>query len=198
MSASPPRPRVSVVMPVRDAERFVARAVDSILTQTLGDLELIVVDHASSDRTPEILVGHCSGRTPAAGASASTPTWGSPRRPNRACEEARGPLIARMDGDDVAMPGRLERQAAYLADHPSVALVGGAALVIDDAGTGHHTAAALRPATPTSAPILLERNCFIHPTVMAAPWRAVAGGWLSCEVHPRGGLRPLASARGAA
>ena len=165
MSASPPRPLVSVVMPVRDAERFVARAVNSILTQTLGDLELIVVDHASSDRTPEILSGIAreDARLRVRRLDADV---GLAEALNRACEEARGPLIARMDGDDVAMPGRLERQAAYLADHPSVALVGGAALVIDDAGTGYHTR---RPPTgdPDIRAILLVRNCFIHPTVMA-------------------------------
>jgi hypothetical protein len=152
-------------MAVRDAEHFVARAVDSILTQTLGDLELIVVDHASSDRTPEILSGLAreDARLRVCRLDADL---GLAEALNLACEEARGPLIARMDGDDVAMPGRLERQAAYLADRPSVALVGGAALVIDDTGKGYHTR---RPPTgdPDIRAILLERNCFIHSTVMA-------------------------------
>ena len=164
MSAPLTLPRVSVVMSVRNAERFVAQAVESILTQTMSDLEFIVVDNASSDRTPEILSTFAQGdarlrlhRTDAdVGLAAAL---------NLACEEAQGLLIARMDGDDVALSGRLERQAAYLADHPSVALVGGGAIVIDDSGKGYH---ARCPPTGDSdiRASLVERNCIIHSTVM--------------------------------
>lgn len=78
MSAPLTLPRVSVVMSVRNAERFVAQAVESILTQTMSDLEFIVVDNASSDRTPEILSTFAQG-TRGSGSTEPTPTWGWPR-----------------------------------------------------------------------------------------------------------------------
>ena len=181
MSAPLTLPRVSVVMSVRNAERFVAQAVESILTQTMSDLEFIVVDNASSDRTPEILATFARGdarlrmrRTDAdVGLAAAL---------NLACEEAQGLLIARMDGDDVAMSGRLERQAACLADHPLVALVGGAAILIDDTGKGYH---ARRPPTGGSdiRASLVERNCIISTVMMRRNALSRVGGYRARFTH---------------
>jgi hypothetical protein len=182
VSMSGARPRVSVVMSVRNAERFVAQAVESILAQTTTDLELLVVDNASSDGTPRILSTLARGDArlrlhrlgPDAGLAAAL---------NFACEQAQGPLIARMDGDDVASPDRLERQAAFLDAHGSVALVGGAATVIDDSGQARRT---LRPPTDDARirSSLVERNCIIHSTVtMRRDALRRLGGYRAGFVH---------------
>jgi glycosyltransferase involved in cell wall biosynthesis len=157
-------PRVSVVMCVRDAEPLVAQAVESILGQTLRDLELVVVDDASSDRSPDILA-NLARRDPRIRVHRSDARPGVAAASNLACEQARGRLIARLEADDVAEPQRLERQAAYLAERQRVVLVGGAAGVIDDAGKRYHL---LRPPTGDAAirAELVRRNCIIHPTVM--------------------------------
>ncbi len=141
-----------------------AQAVESILGQTLRDLELVVIDDASSDRSPDILAGF-AGRDSRIRVLRSDAPLGLAAASNLACELARGPLVARLDHDDVALPDRLDRQAAFLAAHERVAVVGGAAVVIDDAGTSHHL---LRPPTDDVGirAELGRHNCIIHPTVM--------------------------------
>jgi glycosyltransferase involved in cell wall biosynthesis len=115
-------PAVSVVMPVRDAEATIDEALASVLGQTLRDLEVVVVDDGSTDRTPALLDTWAArddrvrpSRGPARGIVAAL---------NDGLAAARAPLVARMDADDVALPGRLEAQVAYLAARPDVAVAG--------------------------------------------------------------------------
>src|SRR5205814_2264103 len=96
-------PAVSVVVPMRDAEPFIRRAIESVLAQTDVDLELIVVDDGSKDRGPEI-VGALDDerirliRLPESrGISAAL---------NEGIAQARAPYIGRMDADDLSLPGR--------------------------------------------------------------------------------------------
>jgi glycosyltransferase involved in cell wall biosynthesis len=105
-------PRVSVLLPVRDEERYLAEALESLSAQTLADHEVIVVDDGSKDGSAAIAEAHARGdrrfrviRQPPRGMIAAS---------ERARAEARAPLIARMDGDDVALPDRLELQAAAI------------------------------------------------------------------------------------
>ena len=151
-------------MCVRNAALFVAQAVESILGQTLRELELVVVDDASSDRSPDILASFARRDSRIRVLRSSAPL-GVAAALNLACDEARGPLVARLDGDDVAVPDRLERQATYLAAHERVAVVGGAAVVIDESGKSHHL---LRPPADdaTIRAELVRQNCMVHPTVM--------------------------------
>ena len=151
-------PAVSVVMPVRNGERFLAEAVESILRQTLTDLELIVVDDGSTDTTPELLAAAARGdqrlrvevRSPE-GLTAAL---------NAGCALAAAPLVARMDADDVALPDRLERQAACLAAHPEVALLGGGIILVDESGREVDR-------EPGRAELdFMERNELTHATVV--------------------------------
>lgn len=127
-------PLVSVVIPVYNGERFIVAAVRSILAQTLRDLECIVVDDGSTDRTAELLAAEQAAdprlivhRLPAnAGFRAAL---------NTGCALARGELVARMDADDVSLPQRLEQQVAFLQAHADVGAVGSAIQVIDEHGT---------------------------------------------------------------
>jgi hypothetical protein len=115
-------PIASVLMPVRDAVATVAEAVGSVLGQTLADLELVVVDDGSRDGTVERL------RT----AAASDPRVRVIERPreglvsalNAGLATARAGLVARMDSDDVCMPGRLVAQVALLAARQDVDVAG--------------------------------------------------------------------------
>jgi glycosyltransferase involved in cell wall biosynthesis len=125
-------PLVSVVMPVRNGERFLAEALDSTLAQTLSDLELIVVDDGSTDSTPELL---------SRAAAADTRIRVHGQAPggltvalNAGCRLAQAPLIARMDADDVMLPDRLQRQVDYLEGHAHVALLGGGIVLVDEEG----------------------------------------------------------------
>jgi hypothetical protein len=123
-------PAASVVMSVRDGERYLAAAIESVLTQTVRNLELVVVDDGSTDSSPEILASYAARddrvvvhRHEAAGLATAL---------NRGIGYARSPFIARLDADDVARPRRLELQLAYLARNPGTGVVGGAVAFVDD------------------------------------------------------------------
>jgi len=124
-------PTVSVVMPVLNGERFVGAAIASILAQTVRDLELIVVDNGSTDATPDLV--RAAARDPRL-RSLSLPRPDLVAALNLGLAEARAPVVARMDADDVARPRRLERQLAVLARHPEVAVVSCAYRRIDEDG----------------------------------------------------------------
>jgi glycosyltransferase involved in cell wall biosynthesis len=119
---APATPRVSVVMAAHNAERHLREAVDSILGQTLTDFEFIIVDDASSDSTPVILADYAR-RDPRIRVLRNDINLGPYPSGNRGLEIARAPLIARMDADDVSMPGRLEYEVEFLDSHPDHILV---------------------------------------------------------------------------
>jgi len=126
-------PAISVVMGVYNGERFLAAAVDSILAQTYGDFEFIIVNDGSADRTPAILADYAAADSRVRllhnemniGLSSSL---------NRGLDAAQGEFIARMDADDVSEPLRFERQVDYLRRHPDVVLLGTANRSIDHSG----------------------------------------------------------------
>jgi glycosyltransferase involved in cell wall biosynthesis len=149
---------VSVVMPVRDGERFVAEAIESILRQKVADLELIVVDDGSADRTPRLLADFVAAD--ARVRVHTQPPRGLAAALNEGCQLAVGPYLARMDADDVALPDRLERQVAYLDRSPDVALLGGGIVLVDEAGVEIDRESG-RP-----SPQLLLRNDLVHATVV--------------------------------
>lgn len=110
------RALVSVVMPVLNFELYLAEAIDSILAQSWRELELVVVDDGSSDRTPEILAGYTrkEGRVRALYLERDPTLTSSARAANHGIARAGGDYIARMDADDVALPHRIERQVAWM------------------------------------------------------------------------------------
>jgi hypothetical protein len=156
-------PRVSVVMPVRNGGRHLKAAVESILTQTIGELELIFVDDGSDDGTPAELQRYAERDSRVR--VLSQPPLGLAAASNTGWQAARAPIVARMDADDVALPERLARQLEALEAQPELALVGSAVTVIDEDG---------RRLTSISYPQLpheiRERlavgNPLAHPTVM--------------------------------
>lgn len=125
-------PRISVVMSVYNNAPYLAAAIESILAQSFGDFEFLIANDGSSDdsgriigsyavRDPRILAFHQENR-------------GLVPSLNRLVEAARGPLIARMDGDDIALPERFERQVAFLDANPDHGVVGTWVRCIDDKG----------------------------------------------------------------
>ena len=123
-------PRVSVVMPAYNCAPFLQQAIDSILNQTLSDLELIIVQEmGSSDDTGTILDGQDDARVRVV---RNDVPLGLARSLNRGFALARGEYVARMDADDISLPERLEKQVAYLDENPSVAVVGAAVRHIDE------------------------------------------------------------------
>ena len=125
-------PVVSVLMAVRNGATTVAEAMDSILCQTLDDLEFIVIDDGSTDGTPDILENYGDVRI---SCLRNERSQGLAISLNRALERARGTFIARQDADDRSLPDRLEMQVEFLKAHPEVGILGTAYHVLDETGT---------------------------------------------------------------
>ena len=117
-----PRPRVSVLMPVFEAEPFLDEALTSIRTQTFADLECVCVDDGSTDGSLRILRTHAERDRRVR--VLSRPNTGIVGALNDALEASRGSLIARMDADDTCHPERIARQIAWLEEHDDCAAVG--------------------------------------------------------------------------
>ena len=155
-------PQVSVILPVRDGERWLREAVDSVLAQTLSDLELLVIDDGSADATPTIL-DEIRARDPRVIVVRQN-REGLVAALNRGLAQARAPLIARLDADDIALPGRLARQCDELRAHPELMLLGGWAEIIDEHGASRGRQ--MRPNPQRLRETLAKKSPFIHPTVM--------------------------------
>lgn len=123
-------PLVSVVLPCFDAEPTLAEAVDSLLGQSFGNLEILALDDGSRDGTLRILE-ELATRDERVRVLRNETNQGVIRTLNRGVAEARGEIIARMDADDVAAPTRIERQVAVLASRPEIDLVGAGVKVVD-------------------------------------------------------------------
>src|SRR5512135_470595 len=126
------QPLVSIGMPVRNNEATLALAIRSILEQTYTNWELLLIDDGSSDGTLRVMRGFTDERIRIFSDGLSL---GLPDRLNQAIDASRGEYFAKMDGDDVSYPRRLERQVDYLRHHPEVDLVGAWAMVFGRDGT---------------------------------------------------------------
>lgn len=115
------RPAVSVILPAFNAEKYLGEAVESILSQTLIDFELIAVNDGSTDRTLQILRGNSDHRIRII---SNNQNLGPARSLNKAIAEARGRYIARQDADDISLPERLQKQLDYMDEHPKIAVLG--------------------------------------------------------------------------
>jgi glycosyltransferase involved in cell wall biosynthesis len=126
-------PKISVLLSVCNDERFLRFALDSILAQTLPDFELIVVDDASTDCSPDILVQY--GEQDARIRILQAPSrQGLTRSLNQALAAAQGEFIARMDSDDLCTAERFERQWTFLKEHPEIGVLGCGFEKIDEEG----------------------------------------------------------------
>ena len=153
-------PLVSIVMPVYNAAATVDEAVRSLLAQTHESLEIVVVDDGSRDRSVDIVRGTTDQRV----RIVQQEHRGLVPALIRGWAEASGECIARLDADDVAYPGRIAAQVAYMEQHHDVGLLGTWVSLRDEEGR-------TRPFQPPVADIALRRyllwdNPFVHSTAM--------------------------------
>jgi len=154
---------VSVVMPCFNGQDFVVESIRSILNQSYREIELIVIDDASTDETYRLL---CSESDPRINLFRNPSNLGVVETRNLGFAKAKGEFIACMDQDDIAGENRLERQVARFRMDSDLAVLGTGVEYIDAKGK------CLRPPRlppSTDAGIrwrLLSSNCIHHPTVM--------------------------------
>lgn len=115
-------PAISVVLPVYNSLHFIHAAISSILQQTFPNFELILIDDGSTDGT-EAIVREIAAQDPRIHLI-QRENRGLIASLNEGITLAQSPLIARMDADDIALPNRLERQYAYLSNHPDTVAIG--------------------------------------------------------------------------
>lgn len=125
-------PTISVLMPVYNAERYVAKAVQSILDQTFRDFEFLIIDDGSTDGSRKILESFA--RRDSRIHLISRANTGLVVALNEMLDLARGEFIARMDADDISLPARLETQLAYMRAHPETGFIGSWIRLIDEKG----------------------------------------------------------------
>ena len=154
-------PKISVIMPAYNAEKYIKEAIDSILIQTFPDFEFIIIDDGSTDSTAEIVNGYSDSKIR---------FWPNARNMgvaatlNRGLDLACGEYIARMDADDISMRERFSKQVDYLDTHPNVAVCGTAIeLFCNEAVIGTRF--------PSTEPEKIKEDLFFscgiaHPSVM--------------------------------
>lgn len=120
--------RVSVVLPVYNAEAYLHEAVQSVLDQSFSDFELIVLNDGSTDRSAAILESFSDPRLQVL----HQKNIGLALTLNKGISLARGEYIARQDADDISLPERFAQQVVYLDAHTSCALVGTGSLILED------------------------------------------------------------------
>jgi glycosyltransferase involved in cell wall biosynthesis len=118
-------------MPVFNGERFLREAVESVLTQTHKELELLILDDGSTDSTPEILSSYKDSRIKVVRNETNLKLI---RTLNKGLELASGSFVARMDADDVCFPKRIERQLSLFTSDPELQACGSFAIRIDERG----------------------------------------------------------------
>jgi glycosyltransferase involved in cell wall biosynthesis len=174
-------PRVSVIMGTYNGEKYLRLAIESILSQTFRDFELIVIDDCSSDHTSLILGEITDDRVRVI---RNEHNLGIAATLNRAIGFATGRYVAFQDHDDISLPDRLQVQARFLDGHPEIGMVGSSCRIIDDSGSVEKDIsvkcddAALRWA-------LLWYNPFFHTTLMVRRSVLAEIGGYSCDPRYR-------------
>ena len=126
-------PKVTVLLPVFNRERLVGDAIQSVLEQDFQDFELLAVDDGSTDRTAEVLEAW-THRDPRVVVVTSPTNQGLAAALNLGLSRARGAYVARIDSDDLMMPGHLAAEVVVLDAHPEVVVVSCPMRVVDFAG----------------------------------------------------------------
>ena len=154
------KPMISVLMPVYNAEAFVAESIQSVLNQTFKDFEFLIFDDASTDKSLEIIESFQDSRI---NVVKNEVNIGMTKNMNKGLDLASGKYIARIDADDICLRNRFQVQVDFLETHPNVGVCGSRAKTI-----GLSTNFVMN--TPLSHELIrcgfLFGNRMIHPTVM--------------------------------
>jgi glycosyltransferase involved in cell wall biosynthesis len=166
LSVSLQNPLVSVVMPVYNADEYLAEAIESILNQTFEDFEFIILCDDPSEKTRTIIENF-------QGSDSRIRVVYQERKGlisalNEGFSLATGTYIGRMDADDICYPERLEKQVAFMAAHPECALVAAQVEWINESGNiiGHWKADLQADTSNKIRKILPAKNCLAHPTIL--------------------------------
>lgn len=169
-------PPISVIMSVYNGEQYLAEAMDSVLNQTFGEFEFIVIDDGSTDRSVAMMQDYAK-RDPRIVFKARE-NKGLPATLNEAARMARGEYLARMDPDDISLPTRFEKQLAYMRQHPEVVNLGSRVILIDPYGV--ELSITDHPLDHEALDKDLLRGigwAIVHPVAFMRKWALEKCGW---------------------
>ncbi len=156
---------ISVIMPAYNCAKYLREAIDSVLQQTFADFEFIIVNDGSSDNTEDVINMYTDSRI----VYLKNPVnKGLVYTLNYALSKANGIYTARMDGDDISLPERLQKQLDHLVRNPGIDVLATQVSLINEHGNDvgiwnedieHSNASSIRHYLPFN-------NCIAHPTVM--------------------------------
>lgn len=185
-------PMVSVVMPVYNASAYLREAIESILSQTLTSLELIIVDDNSTDDSAAVVEPYLNADRRVRLLRHQQNLGNYPAR-NAGMAIAQGQFVAVMDADDISLPRRLEQQVDFLRRHPDHVMIGSRVLLVDSErdpiapGTAVNSPIGPLADLPTThdaidAALMNCRWAVVHPTVMMRRSAVEASGGY-CETY---------------
>ena len=153
-------PKISVIMPVYNGEKYLREAIDSILNQTLSDFEFIIINDASTDKTEEIINSYNDSRIKHLKNGTNLGVAGSL---NRGLDDATGEYIARMDADDISLPMRFEKQVEFLDKNDDIAVCGCETMIFGSVGEQNTYTVFGKENMKIN---MLFSSCLAHPAVM--------------------------------
>jgi glycosyltransferase involved in cell wall biosynthesis len=156
-------PKISVIMPFYNCEKFLDEAVSSILNQTFSDFELIIINDASTDRSDEVMQKYLkdSRIVYILNKENKRITYNL----NIGLDMAKADIVARMDGDDISELERFQEQYEFLKENKNVSLVGSYAELINQ--DGKYLGRKIKPLdTEGAKKDIFLYSPFIHPAVM--------------------------------
>jgi len=156
------RPRVTVLMPAYNVERYIGQAIKSVLDQTFTQFELLVIDDASTDGTLDIV--HAFASDSRVRVVRQEHNRGRPRTRNHGLDIAKSEYVAFLDADDYCAPERLAKQVAYLDANPHIGGVGSWKKWVDMDGS--QVAGEIRrfPLEPDEVACKMIRECTLGQT----------------------------------
>jgi acetyltransferase-like isoleucine patch superfamily enzyme/glycosyltransferase involved in cell wall biosynthesis len=156
--------RVTWLMPVKNGMPYLSETLASIEAQTYTDWEIIVWDNGSTDGTIEELHKWIPAKLPGKVITDEPMSLGDSLA--RLVEVCESEFCVRIDADDINMPDRLEKQIAFMQDHPEVAVAGSQAKIIDSNGSLVGTSYEVPTCNSDIVNLMLVRNSLAHPTVI--------------------------------
>lgn len=169
-------PLVSVVITTYNREKYVIRAIDSVLWQTYKNIKIIIVDDCSADNTQKVIFERYS-QDPRITILRNRDNLGFPESLNKGVAMAQGKYIARVDDDDFWSDNKkLEKQVNFLENHPDYVMAGGGAIWVNEAEK--EIFKFLLPEKDEDIrKHLLSDNCFVHSTVIfkKEAWESAQG-----------------------
>ena len=154
-------PEITILMPVRNGEKYIKESIDSILKQTFTDFELLIMDDGSTDRTVERIERYTDERI-----RLIRRKHNFIRNLNEGLELALGAYIARMDADDIMHPERLRIQLKRMKKNPNITVCGTWAKIFSDKGNERNVFHFGHEIICEPVLELLKYNMLLHPSVM--------------------------------